>query len=189
VLSFLIRLVYPLGSQDFLDLNSWQWPECLGLFVLGIVASGQAWFTAVPEGLRPPARTATLATAALLGVAVVLTVALGIPIEDFAGGGHWPALVLALGEGFLTVFGPVWFLSVAQRHLDRPFPHGAALTRSSYGAFILQGIPLLGIAVALRPVPVVAEVKALVVAALSVAGSFGLSWLLVSRVPGLRRVL
>ena len=59
----------------------------------------------------------------------------------------------------------------------------------SDGAFILQGVLLLGIAVVLRPVPVVAEVKALIVAAGGVLGSFAVSWLLITRVPLLRRVL
>ena len=54
---------------------------------------------------------------------------------------------------------------------------------------MLQGVFLYGVAVALRPLPVVAEVKALVVAIVSVPGSYALAWLLISRVPGLRRVL
>ena len=53
----------------------------------------------------------------------------------------------------------------------------------------MQGVLLLGIAVVLRPVPVVAEVKAVVVAAGGVLGSFAVSWLLITRVPLLRRVL
>ena len=189
VATFPIRLVYPLGSQDFADLNSWQWPECVGLFVLGTLAAGQGWLAAVPDRLWRPARRATLLTAAVLAVTVAVTAPFGVPLEDFAGGRHAPALVLALAEGFLTVFGPIWLLSVAQRRLDRPFPHGTALARSSYAAFLVQGVFLLGLAVALRPVPVVAEAKALVVAVGGVAGSFAAAWLLVSRVPALRRVL
>jgi hypothetical protein len=125
------------------------------------------------------------ATAVILAV----TIPLGVPPEDFAGGWHWPALLFALVGGLLTVFGSIWLLAVAQHHLDRPWPHGSALARAAYGAFIIQGVFLLGIALALRPVPVVAEVKALVVAVGSVLGSFTVSWLLITRVPPLRRVL
>jgi hypothetical protein len=59
----------------------------------------------------------------------------------------------------------------------------------SYGAFMVQGTVLIGLAIAVRPIPVVAEVKALVVAGGGVAGSFALAWLLISRVPGIPRVL
>ena len=36
--------------------------------------------------------------------------------------------------------------------------------RSAYGAFMLQGPVLLGLAIALRPLPLPAEIKALLVA-------------------------
>jgi hypothetical protein len=48
---------------------------------------------------------------------------------------------------------------------------------------------LIALAIALRPLPLPAEVKALIVAAGGVTGSFALAWLLVSRVPGVRRIL
>jgi hypothetical protein len=187
--SFLIRLALPFGGQGILDLNEWQWPECAAMFLLGTVAAGQGWLAGVPDRLQRQARAVTLVAAGVLGVTAAVALGSGVPLEDFGGGMHWPALVLALGMGVLTVFGPVWLLSLAQRRLDRPFPHGAGLARAGYGAFVLQGIPLLGVAVALRPVPLPAEVKALVVAVLSVAGSFALSWVLINRVPLLRRVL
>ena len=57
------------------------------------------------------------------------------------------------------------------------------------GAFIVQGVPVLGLAVALRPVPLPAEVKALVVMVGSVVASFALAWLLVTRVRPLARIL
>jgi hypothetical protein len=46
---------------------------------------------------------------------------------------------------------------------------------------LLQGVALIGLMIALRPLGVPAEIKALAVAALGVAGSFGLAWLLVTR--------
>ena len=48
---------------------------------------------------------------------------------------------------------------------------------------------MIALAIALRPLPLPAEMKALIVAAGGVAGSFALAWLLVSRVPVVRRIL
>jgi hypothetical protein len=89
--------------------------------------------------------------------------------------------VFAALESTLSVVGQVWLLSVAQRHLARRLPRGAAAARSAYGAFMLQGLVLFALAVAVRPLPLAAEVKALLVAGAGVAASFGLAWLLVSR--------
>jgi hypothetical protein len=41
----------------------------------------------------------------------------------------------------------LWLLGVAQRHLDRrPGRLGRALARSAFGAFIVQGVVLVGLA-------------------------------------------
>ena len=48
---------------------------------------------------------------------------------------------------------------------------------------------LIGLAVALRPIPPIAEVKALIVAIGGIAGSFGLAWLLIRRVRVVARVV
>jgi hypothetical protein len=64
-----------------------------------------------------------------------------------------------------------------------------AVSRSAFGAFVVQVAVLTGLAVALRPLPLPAEVKAVLVAGGGVAASFALAWLLISRVPMLRRFL
>jgi hypothetical protein len=67
----------------------------------------------------------------------------------------------------------------------RPLPCRKPRRRSSKirprRAFLLQGIVLIGLMIAFRPIGVPAEVKALAVAGLGVTGSFALAWLLVSR--------
>jgi hypothetical protein len=97
--------------------------------------------------------------------------------------------VFAVIETALTVFGSVWLLGVAQRRLDRRIRWGPALARSAYGAFMVQGLVLIGLAVALRAAPLPAEAKAVIVAGGGIAGSFALAWLLISRVPVVARIL
>lgn len=108
---------------------------------------------------------------------------------ELLGGPHALALGFSLIEAVLVVFGPVWLLDVAQRRLRGEVPWGAALARSAFGAFVLQTPVLIGLALALRPVDLPAEVKALAVAVGGVVLSYGLAHLLVSRVPGAARVL
>lgn len=186
--SFVIRLWLPFGSEAPLDLNEWQWPECAALFGLGVVTARRGWLAVVPLALAARARAVTLAAAVAAAAYLGLSGSLGVELTDIIGGFRWEALVFAGLEGVLTVFGSVWLLSVAQRRLDRPLPRGRELARSSYAAFLVQVVPLLGLAVALRPVPVPAEVKALVVALGGVVLSFALASLLV-RLPGARWVL
>ena len=191
IASFLVRLVVPFETDNwFVDVNLWEWPACAGVFGLGVVASRAGWLTAVPDRLRRQSRTVTLIGVVAAGAFLLSVIAFGIAGDELWGGWHRPAFVFAVGESVLSVFGPVWLLGVAQKRINRPFRWaGPAVSRSAYGAFLLQGIVLLGLALALRPVPFPAEIKALLVAIGGVAGSFALSWLLIRRVPGVARIL
>ena len=126
---------------------------------------------------------------ALAMAALLVVVASRDLVDDALGGWRWPAIAFAVVDAVLTIFGSVWLLSVAQHRLDRRYRWGPWLSRSAYGAFMLQTLFLLGIAIALRPLGLPAEVKALVVALGGVASSFAAAWFLISRVPGVARVL
>jgi fucose 4-O-acetylase-like acetyltransferase len=191
VATILVRMVVPFESDNkFVDLNLWEWPACAALFGLGITAWRKGWLTAVPDRLHNQCRTVTLAAIGASAAFALSLAAFGVAGEQIAGGWHWPAFVFAAGESTLSVFGPVWLLGVAQRRLTRRLRWaGPLVSRSAYGAFMLQGLVLLGLAVALRPIGVPAEVKALLVAGGGVAGSFALAWLFISRVPGVARIL
>lgn len=191
IATFLVRLVFPFDSQRYVDLNLYQWPECVALFGVGVLAARHGWLTAVPDRLRRHSRTATLAAVAGLALFVGIGAATGA-VNDETWGGGWniEALIFAALESVLAMFGPVWLLGVAQRRLNRRFAWaGPAISRSAYGAFLVQGLLLIGLAVALRPLPLPAELKALIVAGGGVVGSFALARLLISRVPGVARIL
>jgi hypothetical protein len=97
--------------------------------------------------------------------------------------GWAPAPFAAIG-GPMAVGMCVWLLAWAQRHLSRPpGARGRALARSSFAAFVVQGPVVFGLQVALRPLGLPAEIKALSVACAAMTGSFALAWLLVSRTP------
>jgi heme/copper-type cytochrome/quinol oxidase subunit 4 len=187
--SFVVRLVYPYGSESgFTDLNFWEWPACIAVFAVGISASRQGWTTAIPDRLARQCRNLTLLAAVAVAILLVV-VALLDAVDDAGGGWHWPAVAFAVVDAVLTVFGSVWLLSVAQHRLDRRYRWGPLLSRSAYGAFMLQALFLLGFAIALRPIGLPAEAKALVVAVAGVTCSFAAAWLLITRVHGLSRIL
>jgi hypothetical protein len=190
--SFLVRLAVPLETDNkIIDLNLSQWPACSALFSLGIIAHRRGWLVTVPDSLCRGCRAATLTAVVAAAVFAALGATVGgVTEQTWSGGWRWPALAFAAIESALAVFGAVWFLGVAQRRLDRSLRWaGPTVSRSAYGAFMLQGIVLIGLALALRPAPLPAEVKAVIVAGCAVVGSFALAWLLISRIPAVGRVL
>lgn len=187
--SFAIRLIWPYGSESGItDLNFWEWPVCLSVFGLGLVAADQGWLTQVPAEL---ARQCGRVTAVGVGGLTALLVFAGLRdgIDTALGGWSPAAAAFAVVDAVLTVFGSVWLLALVQRRFDRRYRFGPPLARAAYGAFIVQAVFLLGIAVLLRPLTAPAEVKALLVATGAVLGSFGTTWLILRFVPGARRVL
>ncbi|HEX6257574.1 MAG TPA: acyltransferase family protein, partial [Euzebyales bacterium] len=45
VATFLVRLVFPFASERYIDLNWYQWPECVALFALGVATARSGWLT------------------------------------------------------------------------------------------------------------------------------------------------
>jgi Acyltransferase family len=179
--TFIIRRWFPFDSLQFMNAHVWQWPECVGLFALGIVSVRRGWLQPVPERFRRGCGwIALLATAALI-VVFAATKDPDRAVELFGSGWRWQALVLATIGGALSVSASVWVLGFAQRHWDRAGRTARAMSRAAYAAFMFQGLPLIVLALALRPFSLPLEVKALLVAAGSIAGSFALGWTLVQR--------
>jgi hypothetical protein len=181
--SFVVRLWFPLGSAQVANLKPWQWPQYLAMFGLGILSARRGWLAPVPDRLRRGCGLAALAATVSFPVLILVGDALGLStdLELFSGGWRWQAAVAAAAEGVLAVTASLWLLGFAQRHAGPRGQLAHALARSAYGAFLVQGPVLIALALALRPLAVPAEVKALAVAAAGTAGSFALAWLLVTR--------
>ncbi|NUT96751.1 MAG: acyltransferase [Saccharothrix sp.] len=176
VSTFLVRLWVPARSGQVGDLHIWWWPQLLALFGLGIAGARTGFARSVPEGMWRICRLV-----AFVAIASVPLTAVAAGVSDlsgqagpFLGGWRWQALLLAVVESVLVVGGSVWLLGLAQRRLAGGGPFAAALARSAFAAFVLQGPVLVLLAVAARPLPLPAEAKAFLVAGLGIAVSFGL---------------
>lgn len=190
VATALVRLVFPIASPQVGQSHLWQQPQFVAMFALGVVAARRAWFAPIPDRIRRGCGLAAIGGLVAWGLVGLATAITGTDFDRASEPGlHWVGVSMALIEGPLALGASVWLMAFAQRRLDGPLtPFGRDMARSAYAAFLLQGIVLLALMSALRPVDVPAEVKALAVAGLGVAGSFALAWLLVSRTPAGRVV-
>jgi hypothetical protein len=181
VATFVVRRWFPFDSLQFTNAHVWQWPECIGLFGLGIVSARRGWLNPVPERIRRGCGWVALVATLALIAAFASTQDPDRSVEAFGGGWRWEALVLAAIGGAMSVAASIWVLAFAQRHWDRTGRTARAMGRAAYAAFMFQGLPLIVAALALRSFGVPLEVKALLVASGAIAGSFALGWTLVTR--------
>lgn len=181
IATFVVRRWFPFDSLQFSNAHVWQWPECIGLFGLGIVSARRGWLRPVPERIRRGCGwVALIATVALI-LALVSAPDPESSVDTFGGGWRWQALVLATIGGAMSVAASIWVLAFAQRHWDRAGKIARAMGRAAYAAFMFQGLPLIVAALLLRSFGVPLEVKGVLVAAGGIAGSFALGWTLVTR--------
>jgi glucan biosynthesis protein C len=182
--TIVVRLSFPIDSIQPFAAHVWQWPQCIALFVLGLMAAERGWLQPVPRAIqRVGGWVALLATLALLAA-----MATGASIEAFSGGLTWQAMLTACCEGAIAVGLSMWLLGLFQRRFDHAGALASALGRSAFGAYILQAPVLLICALLAHPLPIPPEAKFFVVAPAGIAASFGLAWLL-TRLPGVRRIL
>ncbi|MPY81267.1 MAG: acyltransferase family protein [Actinophytocola sp.] len=181
--TFLLRVVIPARASAFGDVHVWQWPQLGAMFGFGVVFASSGLAERVPSRLRRASGMVTLAT---LITVPVLALAIGVDnlaadMAPFLGGWSWQSALLATIESVLVVFGSIWLLGVAQQRLVGGGKVRDSAIRSSFAAFVLQGPVLIMLAIALRPMPGPAELKAPLVGAIGIVACFGLGWILISR--------
>ncbi|GIF26085.1 hypothetical protein BJ973_003354 [Actinoplanes tereljensis] len=180
VASFFFRAFFPLDSEQIGGAKLWQWGQCIGLFMLGVVAGRQGWLTAIPGAVRRVCGWAALVAAGMVGTAIAIA---GVEAEEFQGDWHWQSGLLAVCEGVLCVS-----VTVLLVDLFRGVSGGEPLIRGAYGAYILQTPVLVGLSLVLLAVPWPSAAKLAMVLPVAIALCFGLALLLL-RIPGFRRVL
>lgn len=174
--SFVVRLWFPARSGQVADLHLWQWPQCLGLFVLGVAAARSGWHRHVPGRVRRVCGAVALLTFVLLPVLALASGLrdVGRDATSYLGGWHVEALATAGVEGILVVAGAVWLVGLAERRWRDGAPGTPRWTRGAFAAFVIQGPVLLALASAVRPLDLPAEVKGPLVATLGITACFWL---------------
>jgi hypothetical protein len=181
--TFVVRIWYPIDSYQVGAAHLWQWGQCIGLFLLGVIAGREGWLTSIPDRVR---RACLLVAVVAAAVAVAALAAFHDNLDPLAGGWHWQSLIIAAIEGTLSVSVAIVLVDLFPR--SEPGSARAVLPRSAYGAYLLQTPVLVGIALGLRPLNLSSGVKLLVLLPVAVILSFALALVLL-RAPALRRVL
>jgi hypothetical protein len=160
-------------------------PQYVILFSLGVASGRRGWLETLTPRLRRRCGLVGLISA-LAFPAVLLAGGFfegGAAEDRFAGGWHWQAAAGALLEGLLATCVSLWAVGHFRAHQERYFrPLVRRMAGPAYGAFIIHPPVLVGLAFAVQPLPVPAELKFITVLLAGVAGSFGLTALARRRV-------
>jgi glucan biosynthesis protein C len=188
IVSFGVRLWRPIG-WNFSPLNL-QFPffaQYIALFIVGLVAYWRNWLLSLPE------TTGRL----WLGIGIVM-VFLFWPLvigggmdkrtEPFAGGWHWQAIAYALWESFTCLGMCIGLIYLFRRSVNRQGKLARFLSSNAYTAYIIHGVVITIIALAVRDVMVYPLLKWALAALVTIPLCFGLSHL-IRKLPYMDRVL
>ena len=145
------------------------WQAAAGVFVLGVLAGERGWF-------RAPSRLllrvcGCLSLVALTGLAGLAALSVQ-PGNTEIPPGSWQVVIMAGLDGLTVVLAMVWLVDRLQRHQVGRSPLLAVGARSSYGAYLVHPVVLVGLSLALRSATWAPEAKLVVVVAIGVPVSF-----------------
>ena len=179
IATVLVRLRWPLASNSVLDLHLWQWPQYVGMFALGVWAAENRRTGPLSRSLRLRVGWVALSAACALPAAALLGAAdTDQGFYTGLGAGAWlmGAVDAGLGIGL-----SLWLVEVFRTHVLHATPLLTTLARCSLGAYVLQSVVLVPLALLLSPLPLPGEAKLPLLVVGGLVGSFGLAYLLAIR--------
>jgi glucans biosynthesis protein C len=185
---FLIRLWLPIGWT--FQLLNFQFPffaQYISMFILGILAYRQSWFTKIPDTMGK-----VWIGVAIIDLLLFPVVAIGggaiKHIAYFEGGLHWQAFAYALWEAIMCVAMCTGLLVLFRKRFNRQGNLWRFLSANAYTVYILHPLIIVGLAYSLHTVVLYPLLKYAIAVMIAVPGCFVLSTL-VRMIPYAKKIL
>jgi surface polysaccharide O-acyltransferase-like enzyme len=137
VATFIMRLVFPYGWFNALNLRLPSWPQYLGCFVLGLLAARGDWL----QQLLDNAGRFWLITGTVAALAFPLLNLAGV-MGAFAGGFSWQALLFALWETTAALALGLGLLALFRQRYNRMGTLGQQLAANAFAVYVLH-VPII----------------------------------------------
>jgi hypothetical protein len=190
ITSYLLWIAVPLNAQVLGFPSFFDFPQYLGLFLVGIAAARGDWLTRLPDSMANRVfAIALLATATLLPLAVIGTDVPSLGWGSVLGYGSLSSAFLAGWTSIFAVGMTMFAVSFFRRHLNSPGRLWSVAAKNFYGAYIFQATVIVTIsALVLYQVQLESLVKFGLAAAIILPVTWGLAYL-VRRIHFVDRVL
>jgi len=163
------------------------WTQAAVLFALGVMAAEAGWDGRVSRQAEHRLGQVTLAGMALTVVLLSYTAARD-QLDLASGGLNWASVSFATLYGVVSIAFTLWCLAWLRRRWPSHGPLMAKAGRGSYATYLLHPVVLVSVMLALRAVPIGAELKFVLVSVVAVPVCFAVGYA-VTRLPGIGRVV
>ncbi len=188
LLAFLLRIVYPIGGKNFIGLQFGYFVLYTALYLTGLLAGRKKWLDQISLASYRP-----LVVLAFLAIPLIFLTWAHVTehpehIVQYIGGANWRALYLACWEAFVCVGLIVFLTAVFKAYFNRSSALSLQLSLSSYAAYILHPLLVVGLTMFFETVPAPPFYKFVGAGVLGVTLSFLLAYL-IRLIPGMRKVI
>ena len=192
VVSYLIRMVIPLGTSVLGFPTLAYFPQYLSFFVLGAVASSKKWFRTVPDSMGVIGVLAAVIVSALLFPLAIsgqmFSLELSPELNNAFGLGHWQSAVYALWDSTFAVGICLGLVTFFRRFSGEQGKLGKFVSQQSYAVYITH-IPVVVLcAYALRDIVLGSVLKFGVVSVIVVPTCYVVAYI-VRKIPGVSRII
>jgi glucan biosynthesis protein C len=191
LVSYLVRIVIPMG-KDVLGFPTISYlPQYLSFFVLGTVASRHDWFRTLPHPVGVVGIVIAVVAAVLLFPLALSGRLFSLEVTEpagFVGNGHWQSAVYALWDSTFAVGVCLAAITLFRRFINGQGRFGRFLSQHGYAVYIIHIPILVVIAIGLKGIPLEPLLKFGVVAVIAVPTCFAVAYI-VRKIPGVSRIV
>jgi glucan biosynthesis protein C len=192
LVSYLVRIVIPLGKSVLEFPTLAYLPQYLSFFVLGTVASRHNWFRTLPSSMG----VVGFVTAVVAGVFLFPLAFSGQPFSleftpaftNSMGNGHWQSAVYTLWDSITAVGMCLGAITLFRRFFNGQGRFGRFLSQHSYTVFIIHIPIIVFLAYALGGIDLGSLLKFGLASVIIVPACFAVAYI-VRKIPGLSRIL
>jgi len=192
LVSYLVRIVVPLGKSVLEFPTLAYLPQYLSFFVIGTVASRHNWFRTLPSSMGIVGFvTAVVAGVFLFPLAFsgqLFSLEFTPAFTNSMGNGHWQSAVYTLWDSITAVGMCLGLIPLFRRFFNGQGRFGRFLSQHSYTVFIIHIPIIVFLAYALRGIDLGSLLKFAMAAVIVVPACFAVAYI-VRKIPGVSRIL
>ena len=193
VVSYLLRMVVPLGKDMFGFPTLAYLPQYLSLFVLGAVASRRDWFRTLPVSKGLVGLGAALVAAVFLFPLAfsgrLFALEFSPIFSNSLGNGHWQSAVYVLWDSVFAVGICLGVFTIFRRFCNRQGRLSRFMSQHSYTVYIIH-IPIVVLITAflLKGIELEPLLKFGIAVVIALPASFAIAYI-VRKIPGASRIV
>jgi len=191
LVSYLLRIIIPMG-KDVFDFPTISYlPQYLSFFVLGTVAYRRDWFRTLPSSMGVVGFVTALVAGILLFPLALSGRLFSLELTEpagFVGNGTWESAVYALWDSIFAVGMILAAITFFRRFFSKERSLGTFLSQQSYAVYIIHIPIVVFIGIALKGIHLGPFLKFGIAAVIAVPICFVVAYI-IRKIPGVSRVL